>query len=352
MKMRYLSRVCFASVLILAASFQSAYAEVPFKIGVILPLAGDAAAYGVALQHGIEIARAELPEELQKTIEIFYEDDGLKSAQSVAAFRRLTTEKGIQVLINATSGTGNALAPLAEQRALPFISIASDRRISTGKKYVVNFLVSPEDEGKVLVAEAKRRGYKKIARVSTLQEGVVSLREGFERNNQGALEVLVDDEYPPESKDFKPFITRVRSNASVDAILLICIAGHCGTAAKQIRDGGITVPIFGYHTLEDKTEIESSQGGLKGAWYVGTADPSARLVAQLAQRTSDQSLLWLVAYGHDALVMIVNALQKEKSTESVNRYLHEVQDLQGAVGRISATSHNDFTLPVAVKVIQ
>ncbi len=96
------------------------------KVGVILPLSGEGATIGDGIRNGIALGLTELSPETRNKIEVVYEDDALLPKNTVTAFNRLVGIHNIDVVINVSSGTSNAIAPLTEQKKIPFIAIASD----------------------------------------------------------------------------------------------------------------------------------------------------------------------------------------------------------------------------------
>ena len=118
-----------------AAQAQTVNAPPVLKVGVILPLTGEGAGSGTAVRNGMLMAIDQLsPGEKEKLVFLF-EDSELQSKSAVAAYLRLASMQGIQALVSFSSGPCNALAPLAEERKMPFIAIASDPHISGGRSF-------------------------------------------------------------------------------------------------------------------------------------------------------------------------------------------------------------------------
>ena len=89
--------------------------EGSFKIGVIGPLTGDAAAYGLAVQHGAEIAAQEINAAggiNGAAIEIQAQDDEADPEKSVNAYNTLK-DWGMQMLVGTTT-SGACIAVAAE----------------------------------------------------------------------------------------------------------------------------------------------------------------------------------------------------------------------------------------------
>ena len=81
-----------------------------FKLGGSGPTTGDAAVYGLAVQHGAELAVKEINAEGMVQLELNYQDDQADGEKAVTAFNNLV-DWGMQVSIGATtSGAGQAVS--------------------------------------------------------------------------------------------------------------------------------------------------------------------------------------------------------------------------------------------------
>ncbi len=81
------------------------------KIGFSGPLTGDASVYGLAVQHGAEIAVEEVNEAGGVQFVLMAEDDEADGEKSVTAYNKLVDD-GMQVsLLTVTSGAGQTVAP-------------------------------------------------------------------------------------------------------------------------------------------------------------------------------------------------------------------------------------------------
>ena len=86
-----------------------------FKLGGSGPTTGDAAVYGLAVQHGAELAVKEINAEGKVQLELNYQDDQADGEKAVTAINNLV-DWGMQVSIGATtSGAGQAVS--AEYKA-------------------------------------------------------------------------------------------------------------------------------------------------------------------------------------------------------------------------------------------
>ncbi len=321
------------------------------RVGVIIPLSGDAASIGDAFKNGMQVALESLYPEHRNLLHMSYEDDALNAAKAVTAAHKLISEQHVDVLVNISSGTAHAIAPIAESRKIPLIAIASDPKVVQGRRYAFNFWVTPDEEARAMLPEVLRRGYKKVARITTTHEGAFAVRGAFDAINKGQVEIVLDEDYPPEARDFKTYLSKIRNAKNIDAIHPILFPGQLSTFAKQARSMGITLPLFGWEFFEDKNEVKSSDGTLIGSWYVN-ADDATTTFTKAFERRFPSSSFYTAPNGHDVVMLLAAAVQAGPGGgEGVRDYLSTLKDFRGALGTYSASGDNRFTLKAAVKLV-
>ncbi len=103
----------FAALWVLAIG--SPAAAEPERIGVIFGLTGDAAKWSASMRRGIELAAAE--EDAKGTpVRLLWEDSGTSPQKAVSAFRKLTEQDGVTVILgDVFTFVTEPLIPLAER---------------------------------------------------------------------------------------------------------------------------------------------------------------------------------------------------------------------------------------------
>lgn len=352
----FLKHICIISPLVFVlGAFPAQCLSEPLtnklRVGVIVPLSGEAANLGESVRNAIVLALEKLSPDERSKFDIRYEDDRLDPKNTLSSFHRLKATSGLDAVITISSGTSKPLSTVAEQSKIPHIAVgASDPAIVANKKWVVNFWVTPEAEALALLDEAKRRGYKKIAAMTTIQEGFLSLKKYIHQFNKGQLAVVLDEEYPQDTKDFRPFLTKLRTLNGVDGLLMLTMPGHTGVFAKQAREMGIKMPLFGIEGFEDPKEVEVSAGALIDQWYINADHPDESFVTEYLNRFPDSST-WIAGNAYDLVFILAKSIERDVSKESVNDYLHSMKDFSGCLGTYSASGDNRFTLTPAVKVV-
>lgn len=124
--------VMMALVLALTASF--ALADETLKIGVIGPLTGPYAVYGLAVQYGAQIAADEINAKGGVQVEILAEDDQGDGELGVNAYNKLLDDGANMLLSTVTSGSCFAVSDVAyEDRVFMLTPSGSADTITDGK---------------------------------------------------------------------------------------------------------------------------------------------------------------------------------------------------------------------------
>jgi branched-chain amino acid transport system substrate-binding protein len=339
-------------VLAVLAFITPVRADSDFHVGAIMALSGDGAGYGEALRNGMEMALADLPPEVREKIKIHYEDDGLVSKNTISAFQRLSSLYKLDAVITFSSGTSNAIVSLTERAEVPLLAIALDYKVCKDKKYAFNFWVTPEEESGAVFKEILKRGYKKIARISATHDGTFALNKAFDKfNENGEVEIILDEDYPIEVKDFKSYLTKLRHKKGLDAIFINLLPGQVGLFAKQAREMKINVPLFDVELFEDNNEVKNSNGALIGQWYVNADEGDLGFQKRYKEKFPNATS-YASGNGYDLVMHFKEAYLQGLKGKEVAKYFHNLKDYKGALGTYSATGDNRFTMPACVKVVK
>lgn len=328
---------------------QNVYAD-SIKIGAILDQSGGGVALTVPIMNGMRMAHQDLPAEMQSKIEIYYEDDGLVPARSISSFQKLISENKVHLIVNGSSPTGNALAPLADRKQIPLIAVATDPAVEKNRKFVVNLWPTPQDEGQLICDEVERRGFKSIAIISTIHSAMNAFKSGFLNCNK--VKVVYDEEVIPDTKDFRTIISRLNAT-SPEAIFINLFFGQVGLFAKQYREVGGKAAFFNIESAEDLEEVKVAAGGLEATFYAQCGTANQTFIDKYRTRFPGAQT-FAAAHGYDIVMLIAEYLKQggNSNSQSINHYLHKVKAFKGELGEISVSSDNRFNLPVELKEIR
>lgn len=336
--------VIILGVLAIKKSPSQPVSKEPIKIGVILPLTGDAAFIGEAAKNSAILAKESFGK-TEKTYELIFEDDQGDSKRTVFAFRKLVDIDKIRAVGTGFAGPGNAVAPLAEKEKIIHFSIASDLTIAKDKPFVFNHWIKPENEAKVYVEEAKKQGLKKIAMIATNQQGIIAVRDALLKEDPSIF-ILKDELLGPQEKDFRTTIIKAK-NEGADAFILMLLPGQLASAVKQIKEMKINVPLTSVESFEyDPGAIPL----LEGQWSVTSADPSESFTASYKEKYNGLPQPGS-AYAYDVIRILITAFEKNESNEGVAKTISEMKDFPGVTGVLSVDSDGNINSKAVVKKI-
>lgn len=340
---RYLAAVIslFAATLVVSADSRH------LKIGVIMPLSGEAASFAAPLKNGLELGLKSLPAELRNQIELKFEDDGLDPKRAISAFN-VQTSWGADAVVNFSSGTAHALAPLAEKSKFPLIAIASDKNIVKKREFSFIHWVSAEAEGQVAAEELKRRGYRSLAIVAGEHPGTIAIQEAL-ADKFGSKEVLLSETFISDIRDFRSVISKIQ-RLNPEAVSIILFPGQCATFAKQLRQSGYKGDISGFEVMGDANEVKAAGGALNGIWYVDASNGLPSFLENFKKTYGESAGTYSAANGYDIIQILAAAWRAgNRSGPELAKSLATLKDYSGALGTYSATGDHLFTLEAAVK---
>ena len=239
-----------------------------FKIGVIGPLTGDAAAYGLAVQHGAEIAAEEINAAggiNGATIELQAQDDEADPEKSVNAYNTLK-DWGMQILVGTTT-SGACISVAAETVNDNMFQITPSGSavecVQNDNAFRVCF--SDPDQG---TASAKYIGENAMAtKVAIIYDSssVYSdgIRETFvsEAANQG-IEIVASEAFNGDNKtDFSVQLDKAK-DAGAELVFLPIYYQEASIILKQAADKEFKPIFFGVDGMDGILSVENFDASL------------------------------------------------------------------------------------------
>jgi len=312
------------------ANLQSQGEKQTVKIGVILPLTGGQANLGQSAKNAILLAQ----EKLGKTkfnYQVIFEDDAMDQKLTSNAASKLINLDRVNALISFTSGPGNVVSPMATENKILHMGVASDPNIAKGD---YNFLhwTTPQEENRVWVQEAIKRGVKTFALIGQNQQGVLATFEDLKNQIAGKDIKLVDTEiFNPGTKDFRVIIEKAKEK-NPDIILLGLFSPELEILVKQYKELGVEIPLTSIESFEYTEQPQL----FEGRWYVQSAQASDEFSTDYQNKFNDNPKLGS-AFVYDNFNLIVAAYERvgEINNAKAIAELSKIKDFPSAVGTIS-----------------
>lgn len=329
-------------------------ADTGFQVGVIAPLSGPLAEYGLAAQNGIELARTQQPALFTK-IKFIYEDSQWDAKTAISAFNKLRDASKVSLIFNWGNPTSEAIAPIAERNKFPLIGMTVDSGVVKGKEFVIRSTNSSKDFSDVLAKYLLKSSYRRIGIVLAENTYVQGLYDGLKAALRSEVEIEIIAKYNIQDQDFRSSVAKIRAR-QFDALGVFLISGQVSSFYRQLSSQGIAIPTFGTDFFESTTEIRLANGGMNGAVYPHLGVTDSFRATYVDRFGNDYQL----AYAGNAfdMAMVIGRLFNSGnnfSSRQIIENLGSVSKTEGVGGMFSFSDSSDdphFHFPVQLKQIK
>ena len=338
-----------------------------YKIGVMYPLTGDAAAYGIPIQKTTKYAVDEINAIgglNGRKIEVIYEDSKCNPKDGNAAAQKLINVDKVKVIIGGVcSGETLGAAPIANDNKVVVISPSATSPDITTKGGDFVFRLSPSDAFAGVVASNYAFNdlkAKKAAVVSEATDYSQGLRRVFKENfvKLGG-EIVADETYNPEDTDFRTQVTKVKA-ANPDVVYLVPQTKAKGVLlVKQLNEAGVKHQLLTAEVMIGRDVVKENAADVDGMIGVeqkfdDKAPKAAPILAKYkAEAKEEAPFPAFMSAAYDIVYLIADAIEKNGyDGEKIRDYLYNVKDFDGAVGKVSIDQNGDVVLDFSVKQIK
>jgi len=334
------------------------------KIGGIAPLSGAVAVYGVECTNGVNLAVEEINAAggiNGKKIVYIAEDDEGDPAKSVNAYKKLTTQNGIRMIIGSlTSGCTIALTSSAQaQGVIQIAPAATAEAVTDAGNYIFRTCFIDPFQGSIGGKFAAVNLNKKNAAIlyDIGNDYSVGLKENFVKEfekNGGKIVAL--ESYSTGDKDFNAQLTKIKA-AKPDVVYLPDYYGTVALIAKQLRNQGIDTPIIGadgWDGLTDNAGEEVLNGFYSNHYAADSSDPAVQAFVKNFKAKYNKEPNAFAALGYDSMYLLKDAILKAGTTDAkaVREALEKI-DADYVTGHIKFDAkHNPVKSAVMIELVK
>jgi ABC-type branched-subunit amino acid transport system substrate-binding protein len=294
------------------------------KIGAVVATEGPTALLGKSFLKAVQLSK----EDLRSTghrYELFFEEIP-RPDKAIPAIEKLINLAGVDALIVGLSISGQLVRPYATAAGIPLFCICS---VSSVGDELYTFTIMPlaEDEATRWVAEARRRGIRRIARLTqdypSIENHVRALKE---EATPAGIEFVYENRFEASATDFRAAIAAA-GGFSPDLYFVEAFNPALDILGQQLRDAGVTsMASVVALSLSEKPEL------FEGGWYTDSyVSPEFR--TRLDQRYPGVRLAThMMPYAYDSLRMLVQGFE---SRQGVLPYLRGLTEFDGTAGKIT-----------------
>jgi len=361
---------CIAAlvVMLVLAGATLAGAQAPIKIGAFGPMTGGAAGYGQSEREAIDLVVEEVNAAggvLGRKIEVLYGDDAGKPEQAVSIVKRfVTADEVVMVLGGISSPTSMAVSQVTGQEKVPQIIVAGTAARITlqGNPWIFRSAV-PDTKLAGDLADFLNEKFPKVKRIAAIYVNDDFGKGGFtaftDRAKRYGMQIVADEKYTRGDVDYTAQLTKIRA-ANADAILDWSRYHEGALIAKQVKQMGITLPIFGSDGAAHPKYIELGGDAVEGAYYATHFSPATSGHLPVARKLVDKMRAkygkapdFIHSEAYDAALVAVDAIRRAGSLDREKiRQAIAATDLDGTRGRIRFDKNGDPTFDThVVKIV-
>lgn len=341
-------------VIVLIASvafyvFDSSKIDGTIKIGVVSPLTGNKAQVGEGLREAIKLAQKDFGT-TKRQYQFIYEDSAGDSAKSASAVQKLVFIDKVNALVSITSQDGNITAKSAEEASIPHIAIANDQKISEGEYNFIHW-TPIYTQSKLFVEELKKRGIKRVAIFTELNDSPVATVESFKRDiGNENIEVVWEERFTGGETDFRSMIAKNKDKPA-DLIMLQAFSPSIEVLRRQLVEMGVNTPVSSITNIGVAKDLKV----FEGVWYVSGGQPSAEFNQKFKDQTGYDSTIG-AHYGYEVAQIYLTIFEEvdDASPEYVVQNIKslDLKNFDSITGLSGVDSQGQFISPAAVVLVQ
>ncbi|MES2088208.1 MAG: ABC transporter substrate-binding protein [Patescibacteria group bacterium] len=338
----------------------------PVKIGVMLPLTGDAASYGEGGRNVYQLAVEEINAAGGvdgRQIELVIEDSKCNGKDASSAAQKLINIDKVQIILGGfCSGESIAATPIAAAGKVALFSPGSSSPDLTNiSPYFFRNYPSDASQGKVLAETAyNSKQWKKVAVIQEQTDYALGVFKSFSTSFEGFGGTIVKEETETANSDFRSILTKLKA-ANADALFIDTqTPAMSDRILKQVQDlGWKPAIIINDATAGDVALVMKYKNLLEGAITAEfSSDPKNPTMSKLlaSYKTKFNADLPFQAYGqteYDAVYMIRDAVKTVGyNGEKIAAWSRTVKDWEGASGKVTIGSNGDRVGGHTVEVVK
>ena len=246
---------------------KDAQAKPVIKIGVTMPLTGDASEAGQAAKLGLEMVLEDLTQRgLKYDYQFIFEDNQMNPMKTANNVNKFIFADKVDAIFSMWNLMSNVVAAKASEHDMMSFACAYGRVANTGK-YSFNMQNSYEDQAKLLLEELQKREIKSLALFidnSAILEQYNVIEDYIKQNSD--IKIVFKEYFNPGEKDYKSAIIKAHQQ-NPDLYMISGYPPSPYIFLKQLKE--ITGRNDNVSSVDSLAEINAEQRGIaNGLWYI------------------------------------------------------------------------------------
>jgi ABC-type branched-subunit amino acid transport system substrate-binding protein len=296
------------------------------RIGVIVPTTGPYARLGGSFLKAVQMAKDDL-RGTKYRYELVVRDVGGDPRKAKDVIQQVVEEDKVDALVGGISLIGQVTQPFARKARIPHTCVCTVASIGDGAYNFTN-IPSPEAEGVRWVAEAQRRGIRRVAVITQDYPSINNHVKAMEiKAERGGLTMSYERRFDASVTDFRATIAEARASHP-DVYYIEALNPALDILAGQLKDSGeraissVVAP-----SLSERPDL------FEGAWYTDSNLPDDGFKERFEQRyPGTRFATHMMPYAYDSFNMLVQAFEHGRNPAV---YLRELATYDGTADRLT-----------------
>ena len=283
-----------------------------FKVGVLLPLTGDSAVYGVDCMNGAKLAFRGDPD-----VEVIYEDSKEDPQVAPFAFRKLASVDHVQAVLGSMfSITSLPVAPVAQQSGVVMLTPAtSDENVPKTGDCIFSLYPRASVEGQLMASVIVKSGVKNVVMIYQNVQAALDIcraaEECLKKNGIAVKEVVM----PDQTLDYSSVISTMGNPEAAFIVAYKDPLIRFVSKAKELEANapGAKTRWFSQSTLYEPNAVKENAQALQGIVFsapVFNEQNAAQEVKQFRaaywEAYHSEPTVWS-AFGYDGAKILLQA---------------------------------------------
>jgi len=332
-------------------------AKEPIVFGMVAPMTGDAADYGVQLETGVRLAIEEINAAggiAGRPVELVVCDDRCDPYEASMCAQKMVADPRIFAIIgHVCSSCTLAGAPIYEKAGLTVMTVSSTNPVITKKgwKHVFRTIAHDGMQGPLMAQfSVQELGAKRLAIMYASHDYGKGLLDATlpEIPKLGAEAVAVETYVPGVDKDFSAQLTKI-AQAKPEALLLLTDYAEGGMITKQRVAAGLgNVPVVASAGNQHEQFIQLGGEAAEGAYVMVYFDPekpdpkTQEFVKKYLAKYGGKMPSEQAGYGYEAPYIYKQAIEMGATKGTLHEYMHKVE-YDGLTGLTKFDETGDVT---------
>ena len=337
----------------------------PVKLGLVIPMAGDAGRVGQSMRQAAAMAIADWTARLGRKVELIVGEDQFDPRQAVTLAEALVQDGVWGVVGHFYSSSSIPASAVYSQAGIPQVTPTSTHPRLTAQGFDTVFRVSGRDDQHALSAAGFILSHLRARRIAVVHDRTEygrTLAETLIRTveQRAGRRIVVVEQIAQGDKEFGPLVTRLKS-VEPDVVYFGGIFREGGYLIRQMRQAGLPAAfVSGDGVLDPEFVKIAGEEAASGAYLTFAPDPRLLASAQpFIQRFEARHgpLGPYVLHTYDAVGVLLHAIQVAKPRSNTTEELRKVlrvmhtSSYDGTLGRLRWDRHGDLvTSPYVVYV--